>query len=280
MQAIKVALVQTHWPGARQPLVETYGTLVAEAAALGATLVCLPEFSLSPYFASVVDQANYRWSEPLRGGESDKVFAELAQANGVYLVGSLFEAGEDGRYWDTATIHGPDGALVGYTRKVHIPQGDGYHEDKYFGGAAEFPIHHIAGVATAVPTCYDQWFPEMSRICALNGAEFIFYPTAIGSEPTNPAIDTQEAWQTVMRGQAIANGVYIGAANRTGREGVAFYGSSFICNPMGQIMAQASRDKTEVIAAELDPVLFNEWRRLFPLLRQRRPETYQRLLSE
>lgn len=279
MKQIKIALIQTHWPGNRAAMIDTYRALVREAAAQGATVVCLQEFSLSPYFASVIDQANYKWAEPLTGGESDKVFSELAQANGVYLIGSLFEE-DNGRYWDTATIHGPDGRLAGFTRKVHIPQGDGYHEDHYFAGSTEFPVHDIAGVQMSVPTCYDQWFPEMSRICALNGAEFIFYPTAIGSEPTNAEIDTKEAWQTVMRGQAIANGVYIAAANRVGTEGVQFYGSSFICDPMGRIIAEASRDQTEIITAELDPTLFAEWRRLFPLLRQRRPETYQRLIEE
>lgn len=279
MKQIKIALIQTHWPGDRAAMIDTYRELVSEAAAQGATVVCLQEFSLSPYFASVIDQTNYKWAEPLTGGESDKIFGDLAQANGVYLIGSLFEK-DNGRYWDTATIHGPNGRLAGFTRKVHIPQGDGYHEDQYFAGSNEFPVHEIAGVQMSVPTCYDQWFPEMSRICALNGAEFIFYPTAIGSEPTNPDIDTKDAWQTVMRGQAIANGVYIAAANRVGTEGVQFYGSSFICDPMGRIIAEASRDQTEIITAELDPTLLAEWRRLFPLLRQRRPETYQRLIEE
>ena len=112
---------------------------------------------------------------------------------------------------------------------------------------------------------------------ALNGAEFIFYPTAIGSEPDAPEIDTAESWQTVMRGQAIANGVFIAAANRVGQEGVTFYGSSFICDPMGRVLAQASRDQTEVIVAELDTAVFDQWRYLFPLLRQRRPEVYGKL---
>lgn len=277
MPPLKIALIQTHWPGNRADVSQTYRALVQEAVAQQADVVGLPEFSLSPYFASVIDEANYQWAEPLHGGESDRLFSQLARQNGVYLIGSLFEQAEDNRYWDTATIHGPDGHMVGFTRKVHIPQGEGYHEDHYFGGSDGYPVHDVGGLKIAVPTCYDQWFPEMSRICALNGAEFIYYPTAIGSEPTNPDIDTQEAWQTVMRGQAIANGVYIAAANRVGTEGVEFYGSSFICDPIGNILAEASRDQTELITAQLDPTLFNEWRRLFPLLKQRRPDTYSRL---
>jgi N-carbamoylputrescine amidase len=280
MNPIRIAVAQTHWTGRRVTMIEAIRALAAEAAGQGAALLCLQEFTLSPYFASIIDPENYIWAEPLRGGESDQLFGELAQQHEIYIVGSLFEEGEDGRYWDTATLHAPNGDLAGYTRKVHIPQGEGYHEDHYFGGADQFPVHDIAGVKTALPTCYDQWFPELSRIYALNGAEFIFYPTAIGSEPSAPEIDTMPAWQTVMRGQAVANGVYIAAANRTGQEGVTFYGSSFICDPMGNILAQASRDRTEVIVADLDPTVFAQWRELFPLLRQRRPGVYGRLLEQ
>jgi N-carbamoylputrescine amidase len=279
MLPLRIAVAQTHWTGSRVTMIEAIRSLAAEAAGRGAALLCLQEFTLSPYFASVIDPENYIWAEPLRGGDSDLLFSELARQHGIYIVGSLFEEGEDGRYWDTATLHAPNGELAGYTRKVHIPQGEGYHEDHYFGGADQFPVHDIAGVKTALPTCYDQWFPELSRIYALGGAEFIFYPTAIGSEPSAPEVDTMPAWQTVMRGQAIANGVYIAAANRTGQEGVTFYGSSFICDPMGTILAQASRDQTEVIVADLDPTIFAQWRDLFPLLRQRRPGVYGRLLE-
>jgi N-carbamoylputrescine amidase len=275
----KIALIQTHWPGNRQKITAVYRHLLPQAAQQGAQVVCLQEFSLSPYFASVVDPDNYRWAEPLRGGESDRLLGELARENGLFIVGSIFEDGGDGRYWDTATIHNPQGDLCAFTRKVHIPQGEGYHENHYFGGADQFPVHDLGGLATAVPTCYDQWFPELSRIYALNGADFIFYPTAIGSEPTNPEMDTRDAWQTVMRGQAIANGVYIAAANRVGAEGVTFYGSSFVCDPMGAIIAQASRDQTELIVAEIDTAVIAEWRRLFPLQKQRRPEVYGRLTA-
>lgn len=277
MKNTKVALIQTHWPGSRTAIIQTFRELVAEAAGRGAEVVCLQEFTLSPYFASVKDNAHYAWAEPVHGGESDAVFGELARDNGVYLVGSLFEKADDGVHWDTATVHNPAGDLAGFTRKVHIPQGAGYYEDYYYGGSDEYPIHDLDGLKTAVPTCYDQWFPEMSRICALNGAEFIFYPTAIGSEPEAPELDTMTSWQTVMRGQAIANGVYIAAANRTGTEGVEFYGSSFICDPMGTVLAQASRDQTEVIVAELDAEFLEKWRYLFPLIQQRRPDAYGQL---
>ncbi|MFK7800282.1 MAG: nitrilase-related carbon-nitrogen hydrolase [Anaerolineae bacterium] len=279
MENTKIGVVQTDWAGNRPDMITKLEGLVAEASALGAEIVCLQEFTLCPYFASVKEDSNFDRAESLTDGECVTVFNKLARDNNVILIGSIYEKDDDGNYWDTATVHGPTGALIGFTRKVHIPQGAGYYEDYYFNGNNEYPIHELSGVKTAVPTCYDQWFPEMSRICALNGAEFIFYPTAIGSEPEAPELDTAEAWQTVMRGQAIANGVYIAAANRTGTEGVEFYGSSFICDPMGNIIAQAGRDTTEVIVAELDAKIFKQWRYLFPLLKQRRPDAYGKIVE-
>lgn len=257
-----------------------YRTLVAEAAQRGAALVCLPEFSLIPYFPGTTDPSGFAWAEALPGGVSERFFAELARENRVQVVGSLFERAEDGAYWDTATLHNANGTLIGTTRKIHIPSGAGYNETTFFGGWHEYPVHDAGVARLALPTCYDQWFPELARIYALNGAEFIYYPTAIGSEPTAPEIDTAESWQTVMRGHAIANGVFIGAANRVGVEnGVTFYGSSFVCDPTGRILAQAGRDTTEVITADLDGEQLAHWRALFPLLRQRRPAVYGRIIE-
>ncbi|PKN94984.1 MAG: hydrolase [Chloroflexi bacterium HGW-Chloroflexi-6] len=276
MQNIRVALIQTRWPGTRQIMQAVYHQKIAEAAAKGAQLVCLQEFTLSPYFASTLDPAGFDWAEPLEGGPTHDFLGKLAQKHGLFIIGSIFER-EGEKYWDTATIYNPQGNLHGFTRKVHIPQGEGYHENHFFAGSDRYPIHDVLGVKIAIPTCYDQWFPEMSRICALNGAKFIFYPTAIGSEPTNPGVDTKDSWQTVMRGQAIASGVFIAAANRVGLEGVTFYGSSFICEPNGTIIIQASRDRDELLVTDLDPAALQEWRRLFPLLQQRRPSAYGRI---
>ncbi|MEM9774296.1 MAG: nitrilase-related carbon-nitrogen hydrolase [Chloroflexota bacterium] len=280
MENTTIAVVQTDWAGTRPDMKKKLEGLVAEAAERGAQIVCLQEFTLSPYFASVKDDVNFERAESLHDGESVQFFSKLAKDKSVILIGSIYEKDQDGSYWDTATVHDPEGELIGYTRKVHIPQGTGYYEDYYFNGNNKYPIHQLAGLKTAIPTCYDQWFPEMSRICALNGAEFIFYPTAIGSEPEAPELDTAEAWQTVMRGQAIANGVYIAAANRTGKEGVEFYGSSFVCDPMGNIIAQAGRNATEVLVVELDAKVLEQWRYLFPLLEQRRPDAYQQLVKQ
>ncbi|NWF69611.1 MAG: hydrolase [Chloroflexi bacterium] len=280
MEAIRVALVQLAWSGSRDSMMAQYRTLIAQAAAQGAALVCLPEFSLLPYFPGTRDARGFDWAEPLPGGLSEQFFGEMARTHGVTLVGSLFEKTLDGQYFDTATVHNPQGALAGITRKVHIPYGEGYNETDFFKGYDEYPVHTLQAVKIAAPTCYDQWFPELARIYALNGAEFIFYPTAIGSEPSDPHIDTQPMWETVMRGHAIANGLFIGAANRVGVEnGVTFYGSSFVCDPTGRILAQAGRVSTEVICADLNPRVMQHWRDLFPLLKQRMPHTYGRILQ-
>ncbi len=278
MQPIRLAIFQTSWPGSRALMQQRYRQAIERAAQAGAHLVGLQEFTLSPYFPSRRDPAGLEWAEPLEGGPTHRFFGDLARQYGLYIIASIFE--QDGeRYWDTATLYDPQGHLCGFTRKVHIPQGEGYHEDHFFQGADQFPIHDVLGIRLAIPTCYDQWFPELSRIYALRGAELIFYPTAIGSEPTSPTSDTCDAWQIVMRGQAIASGVFIAAANRVGVEDVLFYGSSFVCDPAGRVLAQASREREQLILADLDPQALQEWRRLFPLLRQRRPEVYGPILS-
>ncbi len=274
MEKIRVALVQTSWSGSRQSMITSYQQLVREASAHGAGIVCLPEFTLSPYFPGTTDQAGFDWAEARVGGPSDTVFSDLAREHGVVIISSIFERTDDGHFFDTAIIHNRYGQQIGWTRKVHIPSGEGYHETDFFAGAGDYPVHDLDAVKLSAPTCYDQWFPETARICALNGAEFIYFPTAIGSEPTDPGFDSQNAWQTVMRGHAIANGIFIAAANRTGVENdVTFYGSSFICDPTGQ----TGRDTTEVIHADLDPQTLMHWRELFPLLHQRKPASYGRI---
>jgi N-carbamoylputrescine amidase len=276
MQNVRVGLIQVAWLGSRERMMEAYRPLVAEAVERGASLVCLPEFSLLPYFPGVRDRAGFQWAEPMIGGVTERFFSALSGEYGVTIVASLFEMAENGKLYDTATIH--RGELIGYTRKIHIPSGEGYHETDFFGGGDTYPVYDLDSVKIATPTCYDQWFPELARIYAMNGAEFIYYPTAIGAEPTDPNFDSKDAWQTVQRGHAVANGVYVGAANRVGEEnGVRFYGSSFVCDPTGKILAQAGRDTTEVIVADLDAYTLNHYRELFPLIHQRKPALYTRI---
>ncbi|HVU09788.1 MAG TPA: nitrilase-related carbon-nitrogen hydrolase [Phototrophicaceae bacterium] len=280
MQDLRIALIQLGWAGSRDAMAERYRPLIAQAVQTGAALICLPELSLSPYFPGTTDPAGFSWAEPLHGGASDVLFSELARQHGVTIISSIFEHTPDGHYYDTAIIHNPRGELSGVTRKIHLPYGEGYNETDFFEPSDAYPVFNVGALTVAAPTCYDQWFPELARIYSLNGAELIFYPTAIGSEPTDPNIDTAEAWQTIMRGHAIANGVYVGAANRIGIEnGVTFYGSSFLCDPMGRILTQAGRATTEVITADLTAAMLEHWRRLFPLLRQRMPQTYGRIVQ-
>lgn len=179
MRKVHIALIQIAWTGNRATMQEQYREYITQAVHDGAELLCMQEFSLSPYFAGIPnDKDAYQWAEPLRGGATDIFFGALAREHGVYIISSLFEKASD-NYYDTAIIHHPQGELAHYTRKVHIPSGEGYHETDYFIGDSDYPVHDIGAIKLSAPTCYDQWFPEMARICALNGAEFIFYPTAI-----------------------------------------------------------------------------------------------------
>jgi len=279
-ETTRIALIQTRWLGSRAAMIDDYTDLIAQAAAGGAQVVCLPELTLSPYFPSRADPSGFEWAESLDRSDSARFFSGQSAQHKITLIGSLFEKTEDGVYHNTAVIYGPDGVRIGYTRKVHIPSGEGYHETDFFVGGEDYPVHTVNGWPTAVPTCYDQWFPELARIYALNGAQFIFYPTCIGSEPTDPDFDSQDAWRTMMRAHAIANGVYVAAANRTGTEnGITMYGGSFICAPTGEIMAQAGRYSRDVIYATLDNAVLSRWRGLFPLLTQRKPAAYGRVVQ-
>jgi len=254
--------------------------LVADAAERGATIVLLQEFSIGPYFAGTTSDDGFDWAEPLSGGPSDRAFSRFARDNGVTIIGSIFEIDGAGDHWDTATIHDPAGSLAHFTRKVHIPSGKGYHETHFFSGAGEYPVHDLGAVRVAAPTCYDQWFPEVARIYALEGAELICYPTAIGGEPSDPDLDSRDAWEIVIRSHAIANGVFVAVANRTGEEnGNRFYGSSFVCDPTGEVLVRASLAGTEVLTVDLHPHTLEHWRRTFPLLQQRRPDTYGTITS-
>lgn len=263
------------------------------AAAEGAKLVCLQELTLSPYFAFVPDGPATLGVEPeeLPGGPTHAFAAELAQATGVHVHASLFERADasDGLGFNTAIVVAPTGELVSRTRKLHIPVTAGYYEDRYFrqgppegvDGKGPFPVLGIDNGRFGFPTCWDQWFPELARAYALEGADAIVYPTAIGSEPDHPDFDTQPLWQQVMVGNGIANGTFMIAVNRFGEEnGLTFYGSSFISDPYGRILLQAPRDEAAVLVADLDLDQRRDWLDLFPFLRTRRPDAYAGLAKQ
>jgi N-carbamoylputrescine amidase len=266
------------------------------AAREGATLVCLQELTLAPYFAITPDgpAAAGARPEPLLDGPTIAFARAAAAEHGVHVHASLFEAadgpdGPDGLGYNTAIVVAPDGTLVSRTRKLHIPVTAGYYEDRYFrpgpadggdgGGAAgtgsPYPVIDLPGARFGFPTCWDQWFPELARAYSLGGAEAIVYPTAIGSEPDHPQFDTEPLWEKVIVANGIANGTFMIAVNRIGHEPpLTFYGSSFVSDPYGRILVQAPRDEPAVLVADLDLTQRDDWLTLFPFLTTRRPDTY------
>eukprot|EP00002_Diphylleia_rotans_P032678 TRINITY_DN687_c0_g15_i1.p1 TRINITY_DN687_c0_g15~~TRINITY_DN687_c0_g15_i1.p1 ORF type:complete len:541 (+),score=123.22 TRINITY_DN687_c0_g15_i1:111-1733(+) len=283
-RTVTIGLVQEKWYPDPQEHLAALKKGVKEAASKGAKLVALQELTLLRYFGDVMDPNLFALAEPLETGPTSRFCSEVAAEFNVFVVGSIFEDAThikpDLRY-NTAIIYGPDGKMFGFTRKQHIPKGTGYEEEFYFQpGDSDYPVHDLGFIKIGVPTCYDQWFPELARIYALKGAELLLYPTAIGSEPNYPGLDTEPMWQTMMVSHGICNGLFIGAINRTGQEAmVNFYGSTFVCEPTGRMIAQASRDKPEVVVATLDFSIRQFWRDLFPLPYQRQPQTYGALLK-
>jgi N-carbamoylputrescine amidase len=269
----RIAAVQQRWHPDPEEL----------AAERGARVVCLQELTLSPYFA--VDPAGPGAAgvepEELPGGPTHRFAARMAERTGVCVHASLYERadGPDGLGYNTAIVVAPDGELLARTRKLHIPVTAGYREDRYFrpgpAGADAFPVLALGDAHLGLPTCWDQWFPELARAYSLAGADVLVYPTAIGSEPDHPDFDTQPLWEQVIRGNAIANGLFMVAVNRCGQEPpLRFYGSSFICDPYGRKLVQAPRDEPAVLVADLDLDQRRDWLELFPFLQTRRPDAY------
>jgi N-carbamoylputrescine amidase len=285
----RIAAVQHRWhpdPEEHEAALEQGIHLAGEE---GAQLVCLQELTLSRYFA--VDPAGPEAAgaepEELPGGRTFEFAARMAAATDTYVHTSLYERadGDDGLGFNTAIVVSPGGELIARTRKLHIPVTAGYHEDRYFrpgpGDAEAFPLVGLGDVQLGLPTCWDQWFPEVARAYSLEGADVLVYPTAIGSEPDHPDFDTQPLWQHVIVGNGIANGVFMVAVNRIGEEPpLTFYGSSFISDPYGRILAQAPRDEPAVLVADLDLDQRRDWLELFPFLTTRRPDAYARLAEQ
>ncbi len=293
---LRVGAVQERWqldPEAHQ---EALATGIRVAAEEGARIVCLQELTLSPYFAITPDGPEAAGAEPeeLETGPTVGFARRMAEETGAYVHASLYERAdaEDGLGYNTAVLLAPDGRLVSRTRKLHIPVTAGYYEDRYFRpGPVDqdpFPVVTVpgaegvpgadGGARLGLPTCWDQWFPELARAYSLGGAEVLIYPTAIGSEPDHPGFDTEPLWQQVIVGAGIANGTFMVAVNRTGvEEPITFYGSSFISDPYGRILVQAPRDEPAVLVADLDLDQRRDWLELFPFLSTRRPEAYAKL---
>jgi N-carbamoylputrescine amidase len=258
---------------------------VRTAAAEGARIVCLQELTLSPYFAVTPGGPDEAGAVPedIPDGPTTTFAARVAMDTGVHVHASLYERDPAGGLgFNTAICVAPSGEVVGRTRKQHIPVTAGYYEDRYFKpGDDGFPVVDVDGTSFGFPTCWDQWFPELARAYSLAGAEVIVYPTAIGSEPDHPGFDTEPLWERVITANGIANGTFMVAVNRIGDEPpLRFYGSSFVSDPYGRVLAQAPRDEPAVIVADLDLDARRDWLTLFPFLSTRRPDKYGPLVEQ
>ncbi len=252
---------------------------IREAARRGAQIVCTQELFRSRYFCQSETHDFFDLAEEVPGPTTQRL-AELAKELGVVIVGSLFERRTAGIYHNTAVVLDADGTYLGKYRKTHIPDDPLYYEKFYFTpGDLGYRAFKTKFATIGVLICWDQWYPEAARITALHGAEILFYPTAIGwheSERETQGDDQHTAWETVQRGHAVANGLFVCAANRVGREGtVDFWGQSFISGPQGQLLHRADNTAEEVIVHEIDLAKVEETRRFWPFLRDRRIDNYE-----
>ena len=262
---------------------------IRQAARLGANIVCLPELFRTQYFCQREDLRLFDLAEPIPGPSTERLSA-LARELRIAIVASLFERRAAGLYHNTAVTLNADGALASVYRKMHIPDDPFYYEKYYFTpGDRGFQVVDTAFGRVGTLVCWDQWYPEGARLTALQGAEVLFYPTAIGWHPAEKAefgTAQYDAWQTIQRAHAIANGVYVAAVNRVGQEhgdvlgnraegqGIEFWGGSFLADPFGRVLARAAHDSEEILVGEVDLELIEETRRNWPFLRDRRIDAY------
>ncbi len=256
---------------------------IKEAAAKGAQIICLQELFTSLYFCDVEDHDNFLLAETIPG-PSTGVLADLSKELGVVIIASLFEKRAAGLYHNTTAVLDADGTYLGKYRKMHIPDDPGFYEKFYFTpGDLGYKIFATKYGKLGVLICWDQWYPEAARITALMGADILFYPTAIGWAGTQDEATNQEqynAWQTIQRSHAIANGVHVVSVNRVGNEGgMKFWGGSFVSNPFGSLLYLASHDKEETAVIEIDLEKSDYYRTHWPFLRDRRIDSYQPLTS-
>jgi N-carbamoylputrescine amidase len=262
---------------------------VREAASKGAHLVCLPELFRAQYFCQREDTALFDLAEPIPGPTTEAL-APIARELKIVIVASLFEKRALGLYHNTAVMIENDGTIKGIYRKMHIPDDPLYYEKYYFTpGDLGFKAFDTSVTRMGTLVCWDQWYPEGARLTALQGANILFYPTAIGWHPDEKAEYGEaqhDAWKTIQRAHAIANGVFVAVANRVGHEfgdvrgnraagkGLEFWGGSFLCDPFGRVLAEGSHDKEEILIGKCDLKLIEETRRNWPFLRDRRIESY------
>jgi N-carbamoylputrescine amidase len=283
-QRFSVALLQMAVAADPGENLEKGLSMVREAARRGARVVCLPELFRTRYFCQREDTASFDLAEKVPGPTTDAVSA-VARDAGVVVVAPVFERRAAGVYHNSLAVIDADGALAGVYRKMHIPDDPSYYEKFYFTpGDLGFRAFDTRAGRIGALICWDQWYPEGARLTALAGANVLFYPTAIGWHPREKEAHgarQRDAWRTVQRGHAVANGVYVAAVNRVGLEvpegggaGIEFWGSSFICDPQGAVLAEAATDREEIIVAEVDLRHLEDIRRNWPFLRDRRIDAY------
>lgn len=262
---------------------------IEETAKKGASVVCLPELFRSKYFCQTEDPANFDLAEPVPG-PTTKTLSDLAKSLKIVIIAPVFERRATGVYHNSAAILNSDGSMAGFYRKMHIPDDPSYYEKFYFApGDLGFKAVETSAGKIGTMICWDQWYPEGARLTALQGADVLFYPTAIGWHPMEKAQygpQQRDAWMTVQRGHAIANGVYVAAVNRVGHErpanggdGIEFWGTSFVADPQGVVLAEASSDEEEILLAEIDTTRIEDVRRNWPFLRDRRIDSYSPITS-
>lgn len=282
-KTVKIGLVQTAVSEDLAVNLNKTLALVEEAAKNGAQIVCLQELYRARYFPQEERQDAGRFAESIPG-ESTKAFSELAKKHKIVIIVPLFEKHPSGKFFNSAVVIDVDGKLLDTYHKVHVPQDPLFYEQNYFeAGDLGYKVYKTAYAQFGVLICYDQWFPEAARICTIKGADILFYPTAIGyiKDHTSADGDWHDAWETVQRGHAIANGVHVAAVNRVGEEGeLQFWGSSFVCDSFGKIIAKASSDREEVLAATVDLGLNKRIRDGWGFLKNRRPDTYKPLTEK
>lgn len=281
-ESFKLALIQMRCSSNPEESFATAERMLRQAAKEGAKVACLPELFLTDYFCQKLDINKFDIAEPI-DGKTATALSKIAKETGMVIVGSIYERAAPGLHYNTATIHDVDGKLVGIYRKMHIPHDPLFEEKYYFApGDLGFKAHDTSAGKIGALICWDQWYPEGARLTAMQGAEVLLYPTAIGWHPAEKAEFGEaqvDAWQTIQRSHAIANGVYVGAVNRVGHEvtvgdGLEFFGNSFIADPFGRILAMGSHDKEEIVSAVIDPTLIEQTRRNWPFLRDRRVDAY------
>lgn len=280
-QRITVAAMQLAFGEEISENIRNVTELVREAVDRGAQIVLPPELFEGPYFCRVEDEGLFANAKPTEEHLAVRAMRQLAEELRIWIPTSFFEA--DGpHYYNSLAMIGPDGKIEGVYRKSHIPDGPGYEEKFYFRpGNSGFKVWKGAGTTLGVGICWDQWYPETARAMMLMGAEVLFYPTAIGTEPHDPDLDTSRLWRRAMVGHAVSNVVPVVASNRIGNEGgQIFYGNSFICDERGDMLAEFGKDESGVLVATLDIDQAKRHRAAFGFFRDRRPELYGRLVED